>query len=825
MDQHDKELLEFDRIIGFLGDNCCSLANASRLHAEFVAGSEGFNRLQPMLPEYTAGVAYVHQAINYLPDFPRQEIPDLEQVFKHLEKEGSVLELEELLDMLRYLRHVHGLIAWFRQALDNFPDQEVARQHAAGRAFLESRVQQVPLLRDLQRELDNHLDDQGQLREERIPELRLARRAIIEAQSDLRKSAAAIVQSNQHLVSGDFSTLRDGRMVIPLKADFKGKIPGLIHQSSASGATLYVEPFELVEKNNYMNEAEARYHEELQRILRRLSGLCAGRIHELWQSYLGFLELDLLLARSRTGRQMNAWPCPEGPMVILNDARHPLLGSKAVPINIGFPEGCRMLVISGPNTGGKTVALKTLGLLVLMRQAGMELPCGAGSSLPFFPMVLVDIGDEQSISQNLSTFSGHLVRIRSILERTDGQSLVLLDELGSGTDPAEGSALALAVAEELLACGSTALITSHHGAVKAMAYANPSVMNASMDFSESEQRPTYRVIPGIPGKSHALDTAQRLGLPSRVMDRARQLMSGRQDVVEEMLQRLVSEEQAQRQRGAALGEKERSCGLLQASLAEREEKLRQDLDELARERNRQESLFLSEARSKVERLLMELSAWKKTASRQASGPLGQGSQTSRDEADSGQAGLEQDILAARSLLREIGGSFDSRRQTLKGQSEPPAPDGQLQAGQSVRLRQSGLEGVLQRLNRDGTWEILVKGKRMNFQPLQLELIDDSAPARRQHPKPVYSSDVSLSASFCLDLRGMRVVEARDAVIRQLDAACVQGMSQFGIIHGKGEGKLQVALAELLKQSAVVEKFGFARPEDGGSGKTIVYLRH
>lgn len=817
MDQHAIEVLELAAVFRDLEEQCFTMSAPIRLQADFVQGGDGYRRLAPELEAFKAACGIFRQGLIKTGESISDRIEDLSEHYTLLDKAGLVLELEELVAFHQFVsaatRVLQGLKSLVQAADDALggksPHGPAGNAWREGRAIISRLFERFPDLRGLQQLMARYLDEAGRLKEDQIPELRQARQRILSAQSELRKAAAVIITENAQYTSAEVATMRDGRTVIPLRADFKGRLPGIVHQSSGTGATLFVEPFELVERNNACAEAEGAWAQALHAILRQITQGLAGSAPELRLAAECLVELDLLYCRARYSQMHDCFPAGHGSLIRLEQARHPLLGRKAIPIDIAFAEERRLMVISGPNTGGKTVALKTLGLLALMNQAGLDIPAAIGSTLPVFDSIFADIGDEQSISASLSTFSGHISRISSFLKVLDSGSLVLLDELGSGTDPEEGAALAVAVTEELLHSACHTLVTSHHGALKALAYATPGAINASMEFSESELRPTYRVIVGLPGQSHALDIAQRVGMDAKVLERARAYLGGRETPLEDLVRTLGIQHRELLEARQTVGKMEQQLAADTAELARRQNLINERELELKKNQVNESSNFLRDARSSVEAMLRELSGFREKLSEE---------QRER---------LQELARVTRLSLGELSEAQSQEEQRVKELALRDVASDELRPGMEVWIRNSSQYGVLEREAKPGRWLVTVQNKAVEFRIEQLQRSDRPAPKKKQPivHKLSYSLEGAKPAAFSLDVRGFRVVECQDLIVRQIDMAMMQGMDFFSIIHGKGEGILQKAIHEYLRECPGVERFEFARPEDGGSGKTQVFLRH
>jgi DNA mismatch repair protein MutS2 len=612
-------------------------------------------------------------------------------------------------------------------------------------------------------------------------------------------------------------TQRGGRYVIPIKAEFKGRIPGLVHDTSASGATLFIEPLSAVNLGNRWRELQIEEEKEIERILAQLSGLVAEQADELAWTVQALAELDLILAKGRyanlleatepslvpfrlrgSGGQRHA-QAPirhPGSTLDLRQARHPLLDpERVVPIDVYLDDGVYALVITGPNTGGKTVSLKTVGLMVAMAQAGLHLPVADGSALSVFESVYADIGDEQSIEQSLSTFSSHLTNIISILRSADERSLVLLDELGAGTDPVEGSALARALLTHLLVRRITTLVATHYSELKLFAHTTPGVENASVEFDLETLSPTYRMQIGLPGRSNAFAIAERLGLPADIVQAGRALVSP-EDLEAESL--LAEIQQAQRDAAAARDE----VLLAQQRVREQERKLTARLSSIEAERD----AILGEARAEARRLVDEI--------REEVDDLRAGIASSPSPAALGEEWLAQ----ARARLAE-------REEALAVEPAPLVPEettlpGEIQVGDTVFIRGLSTTGEVTALDVE-TAEVQVGNFGVRVQRDDLE-----RRARRkaaEAPAPEIQTGMPFAPPVELDLRGQRVEEALPGLEKYLDDAYLAAMPFVRIVHGKGTGALRQAVRQMLRSHPLIRSYREGADGEGGSGVTVAYL--
>ena len=668
-----------------------------------------------------------------------------------------------------------------------------------GQSLLEGLSGRIPDLRDLAREIFSLVDRQGLVREDHIPELKAIRARIRQLEKEVEHLAQGYLTGNEYrgFWQSELPAQKNGRLVLPLKANFRGRIQGIVHDVSATGATVFLEPLDIVDKNNEITEQQSRYQRELHRLLRELSVKVVLRSASLPAVLDGVAELDCLFARARYAVEQRCRPAGELDRGLnLLEARHPLLGGRAVPISLCLDARTRVLVITGPNTGGKTVTLKTVGLLAAMNQFGLEIPAQEGSALAVFDQILADIGDEQSIEQSLSTFSAHIRNAARIVAASSPRSLVLFDELGAGTDPEEGVAIAMSLLDHFIEKGCMCLATTHHGILKNYGYTRPGVQNASMDFDERTLLPTFRIRMGIPGESHALEIARRSGIPEALVQRAEAYLRDERGQIAELVSRLsekqrelLEAEQAQRNRERELLEKSRRADLLDLRLRQKELELReQGLGELRR--------FIQESRREYERIVHRL----------------------RQE---GEGEARKEALEFFRKLEELvrGGEQDLERR----QEELAGVEGrELRVGMQVLIRSSGKRGTIIRRLKNDRWVVATENVRASFNARQLQ----EAPPEPSGPPGRLSVSQELAADapvYQLDVRGLRLEEALARLEQQIDRALAVGLAEFSVIHGLGEGILQRGIHRFLKDSRNVKDYYFSAPQEGGFGRTIVKL--
>ncbi len=616
-------------------------------------------------------------------------------------------------------------------------------------------------------------------------------------------------QSYSKVLQEAIITQRDGRFVVPVKAECRGSLPGLVHDVSSSGATVFVEPMGVVQANNELKELEAKEKKEIERILRELSAEAAGCSGDILSDYDLLVRLDLIFARGQLSYKMNA-SRPEirrGGSVCLRRARHPLLDTgRAVPIDIELGRKFDTLVITGPNTGGKTVSLKTLGLLTLMAQCGLHIPADAGSAVSVFERVLADIGDEQSIEQSLSTFSAHMVNIVKILEEADGRSLILFDELGAGTDPVEGAALAIAIIQHVRDKGGRVAATTHYAELKTFAMTTQGVENASCEFDVETLRPTYKLLIGIPGKSNAFAISQRLGLDPAVIETARSQMDSESIRFEDVLTQL--EEKRQRlEKDQSEAERLRSQ---RESDAKRAREFREQMErakENARTRGEAEARrIVREARAQADAIFEELAQLRKEQEKAASW---------------------QNVNDARAAIR---GRLNQMEEELHFQAERepiPAPSRPIQAGDLVELGGTRKQAVVTAVSGERL-QLLAGNMKLTVKAGEVRLVEEAEVREKREAKRQVATAIRLSGARAavseLDIRGLMTDEADLAVDQFLDSAVMGKLNVVTIIHGKGTGALRKAVHQQLKRHPSVKSFRLGRYGEGEDGVTVVELK-
>ena len=605
-------------------------------------------------------------------------------------------------------------------------------------------------------------------------------------------------------------TIRSNRFVVPVKAEFKGSIPGLVHDVSASGSTYFIEPMGAVKANNELRELLSKEEAEIQRILASLSREAASFREDILQNYDLLLALDLIFARGKLSYQMNGMEpkLVEDGGFVFRHARHPLLDKKkAVPIDLELGQTSDTLVITGPNTGGKTVTLKTAGLLTLMAQCGLHLPVDDGSQVSIFEKVLADIGDEQSIEQSLSTFSSHITNIVKVLGEADDRTLLLFDELGAGTDPVEGAALATAIIEESRSLGAKVMATTHYAELKLYAMTTAGVENASCEFDVETLRPTYRLLIGIPGKSNAFAIARRLGLPEHVIE----LAGGHLDRQNVQFEDVLSKMERQRQEMEA---EKREAARLRLQMEQDAAAAKEHRKRLETERAK----LLDGAREEAREILAEARAVSNTVFHE----LDQMKKKQKEGQD------WQNVNQQRSALRQRINQADEKFHTRSLPQEEETPTRPAQVGDTVELKRMGTRAQVLQVNKDGSLQLQAGILKISAKQSEVRVVD--APkhnAQKQMRRMVRRVQSQMRASGArpeLDIRGMTGDEGVAMVDRFLDDAVMAHLTTVTIIHGKGTGALRQAVQQHLKTCKYVKGFRLGRYGEGETGVTIVELK-
>ena len=603
-------------------------------------------------------------------------------------------------------------------------------------------------------------------------------------------------------------TIRQGRYVVPVKSECKNDVPGLVHDVSATGSTYFVEPMSAVNANNALRELELKEKKEIERILAELSAEAAGYRSAIDLDYQMLVQLDVIFAKAKLSYQMRAGEpiMNEKGRVELRRARHPLIDPKTVvPISVRLGTDFDSMIITGPNTGGKTVTLKTIGLLTLMAECGLHIPAGDGSTLSTFEAILADIGDEQSIAQSLSTFSSHMRTIVDVVAQCDDRTLVLFDELGAGTDPAEGAALATAIIEFCRKMGSRVVATTHYAELKLYAMRTKGVINASCEFDVETLRPTYRLLIGIPGKSNAFAISRKLGLAEEILKEADSLVDKSDKDFEDVLSQLESQRQ---QMESARVEAER--------LRQETAKIKQQSEQYQAQLQKEKEKAMESARKEAQYIIEEARA----AANLASEELKAMKKQLQDRADT--TGFNQRQSELRRNLNEA----EDKLRSAQPKKERPKPSRGILVGDTVELLKLGTKASVIGINKDGSLQLQAGILKMTAAPEEVYLLENENPYKEKGARPKHSGrEMKLSAMPTeIDLRGMDAIEAICVLDRYLDEAMRANLTQVRIIHGKGTGTLRAAVQQDLKKNKYIKSFRLGVYGEGEDGVTIADFR-
>lgn len=805
---HALDVLEFARLLDHVAGHASSLPGAARIRAlrPVRVGGGGDEGGDGVRAEH-ARVAAMRALVEGEAPFRPEPIPELEEPLKRLRVAGTSWTGSELLGAAVLLRSSRRTQVALR---------DEARQ-AAARSRLAELAERLIARAAIEQQLDRVLTEEGALRDDASPALRRLRKEMRGAEGDLVRLLERLMSKldAHHRVDDASVTLRNGRFVIPVRREGRAAVGGIVHDTSQSGQTVFVEPPAAVEAGNRIRELEAEERAECERILRELTELLRPERDALAGAWDALVTLDSLYGRARYAL---AAGCADAAFVAarrgfhLRDARHPLLlaqGVAVVPFELAMDALERTLLVSGPNTGGKTVLLKALALISLMAQSGIPSPVGAGSTIPCFDDVFADIGDEQSLEASLSTFSAHLRHLTEIIERASDDSLVLIDELGSGTDPLEGAALGGAILETLTRRGTTTIATTHLGALKELAGAVPGVVNASLQFDAERLAPTYRLIKGVPGRSYGLAIARRLRMPEAVLRRAEE----RVPQMERDLSALLADVE---RRATLLAAGERETSALAGELAERERRVA-EREETVRTKERESERsaraearrHLLDARQEVERTIRDLKA--------------AGASAVDAAAAEARRAIEQRAGAERDALERLDAREAEERPAGGTAGEPVDARGvALAFGDAVELTTMGGKTgrLLERRGDDAV--VAVGGMKMTVPFGTLRRL--SARRLRESAAPMTIVDApEVEARPEVDVRGVRVHEVEDLVLQALDGAVRADLRALRIIHGKGTGALRDRVSELLRGERRVKAFRLGAWNEGGDGVTVAEL--
>ncbi len=777
--------LELDQVLSLLSQ--CAGSSDGKEACMHICPSSDLEEVRKMLDETTAASNMCTQKGN--PAFA--DVTDVSFSLDRADK-GGCLQPKELLSIggvLRCARTVRGYISddetqtvlhpYFKMLIPN--------------KYLEDRILGAILAED-------------QIADNASPALSDIRRHIKIQSGKIKDSLQKIISSTAYakFLREPIITIRQGRYVVPVKSECKNDIPGLVHDVSASGSTYFVEPMSAVNANNALKELEIQEKKEIERILAELSAEAASHKDEINQNYHILVKLDVVFAKAKLGYRMHAWApiMNDAGKIELRNARHPLIDSKkAVPISVRLGKDFDTMIITGPNTGGKTVTLKTVGLLTLMAECGLHIPAGDGSELSTFDAILADIGDEQSIAQSLSTFSSHMRTIVDIVENCDCKTLVLFDELGAGTDPAEGAALAMALIEFCRKMGAQVLATTHYAELKLYAMRTKGVINASCEFDVETLQPTYKLLIGIPGKSNAFAISRKLGLSEEIIKEASDLVGKNDRDFEDVLSQL---EQQRQQMENARREAERlrqETAQMNRQSEEFNLKLQQQREKMLEQARIEAKNIIEDARRTANFASEEIKAIKKQLS---------------ESADT--SGINQRQAELRRSLNET----EDRILANQKKQMRPEPTRAIMVGDTVELLKLGTKASVLAINKDGSYQLQAGVLKLSAKADEVYLLEQENPYKQKGGHPAHSGrEMKMTATPSeVDLRGMDSIEAICVMERYLDEAMRGKLPSVRIIHGKGTGVLRNAVHQSLRKNKFVKSFRLGVYGEGEDGVTI-----
>jgi DNA mismatch repair protein MutS2 len=800
---------------------------------DYTRSTLGEERIARMQPARTLGwlrtelerVAELQQAFTFDDPVPLHHLLDLRDVLRRAAPEEAYVSTDDLTAVRLALVTLRRLRGYFQQRSAKYPR-------------LAQSTETITPLPDLEEHIDRIVDEQGGgLRDDASPELRRLRRRIVQRQEDLRRTLQSELRKaiKAGHATEEQPTIRNGRMVIPVRAEAKRKVEGFVQDTSGSGQTVYIEPAVCLDLNNEVRELQSDERREVERILRVATGRLRQRMDALRDNVRVLSQFDLLQAKARLAEDLGAVvpTLNDTGEIDLHDARNPVLmlhvkrqrerGEEArdvVPLDLALGGDYHTLVITGPNAGGKTVAMKTVGLLTLMLAYGLPIPCDDASRMSLFDHLFVDIGDEQSIEEDLSTFSSHVSNLKEMLRRAGPNSMVLIDEAGTGTDPEQGGALAQAVLERLTAAQARTIVTTHLGALKAFAHETSGVENGSMAFDQATLSPTYRFQAGVPGSSYAFEIAQRIGLDAAVLERARTLIGAQGAALEDLVTTFEQRTQDLEARLAETEETLRQAEHEKQQYDARMGKLRKERDKIRQQALEEAERIVQEANARVERTIREIK--EAEAEREAT-------KRAREQLEAFKGEVEEERSETEVRQKERRRAREAREvrqhRATPGGDGAPAPGGPLEVGDQVVLDDGSTAAEVLELD-DGEAVITAGPLRMRVDVDRLTKV--GGPKEQQvtvRQTGSGGSDLaSLRARTEIDLRGDRVDEALPKVERLLDEALAAGLDRVEILHGKGTGALRQAIHEYLSASPDVVDFDDAAWNQGGAGVTVVRLR-
>lgn len=785
------KVLEFDKVRAMLKN--CATSNFGKELAENILPDDDAETVQENISLTTEAVK-----IYAVAEPPFGGIRDIRETLQKISLGSSAgaVELSDILSTMYAMRNV----------------KKFFKENDVDALKIKFRAGQIEILGNLEKQLENALDDHGGIKDSASADLQKIRRELRLAQSRVKTEIFSILHdpAKQKYFQDALITMRGDRYVIPVKAEYKSQFAGLVHDQSATGATLFIEPMTIVNLNNDIRQLEVAEKNEVSRILRVLSEAVQKNSSELLNNVEILAAFDLLFAKAKLAQKLDATEPVISKFTNLHAARHPLINpKKVVPIDIEIGNGFTILLVTGPNTGGKTVCMKTLGLMVLMTQCGLYIPAAFGSEIAVYTNIFADIGDEQSIEQSLSTFSAHMTKIVDILKNVQTTDLVLIDEIGAGTDPDEGAALAMSIMGRLLKIQCATIATTHYSELKTFAYSTAGIENACVEFNVETLMPTYKLLIGIPGSSNAFEISKRLGLHMSLIRKAKKFLKQDHANFEQVLAELEQKRLIYEKRNdeiqksqAAIQKKEKEIAALRDEIA----KSKNDIIKKAREKSAE---MVKETRKEAEEIIAAL---KEQFDDSGVKKRQQTIQNARDKIRQAEIENTQGIVANESIGKRINKKY-------------------LQIGDTIYIRPLDQKATILSIEKDGdeltvaagALKMTVKTSDCRFVSHNSEEIS-TAPVVNENRGSIGMLKAVSNASREIDIRGMMVDEAEQVCAKFIDDAQLAGLKQVLIIHGKGTGALRQGVHEFLRHYHSVEKFTLADIDEGGAGATLVILK-
>ncbi|SHE83623.1 DNA mismatch repair protein MutS2 [Thermoanaerobacter uzonensis DSM 18761] len=776
--------LEFDRIVEFIVGYCDS--DLGKQKASDIVIKKDLEEIERELDLLNEAISFIssYGGISFAFEDIRDDIKKAQI--------DSVLYNQELLKIKKFLNLVSKIKGYFKNLQEN--DRFVR---------LKEYDKKVLPIKDLEKRIENIIISEDEIADDASPMLKALRRQKLSINEKIRATLNSIISTRQKELQEPIITVRQGRYVVPVKQEYRSTFKGIVHDQSSSGATLFIEPMQVVDLNNELRQVELKEKQEIQRILFELSQEVKKYAQALFNDIEIVSELDFIFAKAKYSLKLKTVRPELNTMGYINlkKARHPLINQEVVvPIDIYIGDQFNTLVITGPNTGGKTVTLKTVGLLTLMAMAGLNIPAEERSQISIFEEVFVDIGDEQSIEQSLSTFSSHMTNIVSILQKVNKNCFVLLDELGAGTDPIEGAALAMSILDTLHKIGAKTIATTHYSELKQYALKTPGVENASVEFDVETLKPTYKLIIGLPGKSNAFEISKRLGLPQQIIENARKYISGEALKFEDIIADVESKRRELERANQEIAFLKKDVEILKEELEKEKKKLQSERDKILKEAKEKARKIIQEAKFAAEETIKKIK-----------------------EAEESTQNKDRIIQEVREELKKNLEELEEEVLKPKEAHHSRIPDN-LKKGQTVYIVPLDQNGIVLSLpDKSGNVEVQAGILKMTVHISNLRVVEEK---EEEDVKKGYSKFVhekSQSISTFIDVRGKNLDDALLEVEKYIDDAYLAGLKEVTIIHGRGTGVLRTGISQFLRSNKHVKSFRLGKYGEGGDGVTIVEL--